>query len=208
MNVLQISLWPWASSKFVESSRHVEMYPQCFYSSKVCKGNGLSVCFHLQENEWRRLETAQVKHQVFDLGNLCTQQPILLQLLRFHRSPVIPVHKKKKRKENRCFCGLPIVIPMNSETEQLLEDNSELEIFQTVRLHPLLMIHNPMDQEAHFLDDCVSAHNNQFQTYPFLSSYKHERTLVFPIQNISKTSILLLLCSNQVWDLATCALWH
>ena len=41
-----------------------------------------------------------------------------------------------------------------------------------------------MDQGVHFIDDSVSAHSHQFQTSLVLSSYKHERTFVFHMQNI------------------------
>ena len=58
------------------------------------------------ENERRKLQTAQIQHQGFDLDHPCTQQTILLQLLRFYSSLVIPVHTRN-RKENRCFRRLP-----------------------------------------------------------------------------------------------------
>jgi len=39
----------------------------------VCKENNLSLSynFHLQKNEWKRLQTAQVQDQVFDLDYPC-----------------------------------------------------------------------------------------------------------------------------------------
>ena len=80
-----------------------------------------------------RLRTAQVQHQVFDPDHPSTQKPVLLPLLRFHRSPLIPVYARN-RKENRCSHRHSIVTPMNSETDQLLEENYELEIFQAVRV--------------------------------------------------------------------------
>ena len=61
MNVLQNSLWPWAPRTSVALSRHLEMYPQLSCPSTVCKGNVFSLSYHLhlQENEWKRLQTAR-----------------------------------------------------------------------------------------------------------------------------------------------------
>ena len=103
MNILLNSLWPSAPSTSIALSRHLEMYLQLSRPSTVCKGN-----------EWGRLQTAQVWHQVFDPDHPCTQQPILLQLLWFHHSPAIPVYARNQQ-ENRCSHMLSIVSQKQNE---------------------------------------------------------------------------------------------